>query len=246
MEIRDGGSAPPAPPAPVEAAPPTPVEGYDTAGTITDARNMTPKQLADLATKIGNLPPEEQQRLMDAARNSTGGNPPGANPAPAGAAANPSPAGPAANPSPAGAAANPSPAGPAANPAPAAAENSNPAASQPAQSQLQQIAATSQSAATAASPEDAAALARSGFDTPAGGSTSSSGDLRGHGGSYRSSAQQPAQCAKQCAASTGAFSCQSVRADLSGRAAPQHGLVLRRRRANRRSSACFRPAGICE
>jgi hypothetical protein len=80
---------------------------------------------------------------MDAARNSTGGNPPGANPAPAGAAA---------------------------NPAPAAAANSNPAASQPAQSQLQQIAATSQSAATAASPEDAAALARSGFDTPGGGS----------------------------------------------------------------------------
>jgi hypothetical protein len=149
----DDGSTPPAPPAPVETAPPTPVEGYDTAGTITDVRNMTPKQLADLATKIGNLPPEEQQRLMDAARNSTGGNPPGANPAPAGAAANPSPA------------------GPAANPAPAAAENSNPAASQPAQSQLQQIAATSQSAATAASPEDAAALARSGFDTPAGGST---------------------------------------------------------------------------
>ncbi len=142
-------SAPIAPSAPIEAAPPTPVEGYDTAGTITDARNMTPKQLADLATKIGNLPPEEQQRLMDAARNSTGGNPPGANPAPAGAAANPSPAG-----------------GGAANPAPAAAS-----AGQPAQSQLQQIASTSQSAATAASPEDAAALARSGFDTPAGGST---------------------------------------------------------------------------
>jgi hypothetical protein len=135
-------------PSPAGVAPPTPVEGYDTAGTITDARNMTPKQLADLATKIGNLPPEEQQRLMDAARNSAGANPPGANPAPAGPAANPAPA------------------VAAANPAPAAA-----AASQPAQSQLQQIASTSQSAATAASPEDAAALARSGFDTPAGGST---------------------------------------------------------------------------
>ena len=143
----DDGSTPP--------APPTPFEGFDTAGTITDVRNMTPKQLADLATKISNLPPEEQQRLMDAARNSTGGNPPGANPAPAGAAANPAPAGPAANPAPAGAAANPSP--------------TSAAASQPAQSQLQQIAATSQSAATAASPEDAAALARSGFDTPGGG-----------------------------------------------------------------------------
>jgi hypothetical protein len=140
----DDGSTPPAPPAPVE--------GFDTAGTITDVRKMSPQQLADLATKIDNLPPEEKQRLMDAARNSAGGNPPGANPAPAGAAANPSPAG-----------------GGAPNPAPAAAANSNPAAGQPAQSQLQQIAATSQSAATAASPEDAAALARSGFDTPGGG-----------------------------------------------------------------------------
>ena len=143
----DDGSTPP--------APPTPVEGFDTAGTITDVRKMSPQQLADLATKIDNLPPEEKQRLMDAARNSAGGNPPAANPAPAGAAANPSPAGPAANPAPAVAAASPAPAGA--------------AASQPAQSQLHQIAATSQSAATAASPEDAAAQARSGFDTPGGG-----------------------------------------------------------------------------
>jgi hypothetical protein len=145
----DDGSTPPAPPAPVEgttAGSVPPVDGALPADTITDARKMSPQQLADLATKIDNLPPEEKQRLMDAARNSTGGNPPGANPAPAGAAANPAPAGPAANPSPTAA-----------------------AASQPAQSQLQQISATSQSAATAASPEDAAALARSGFDTPGGG-----------------------------------------------------------------------------
>jgi hypothetical protein len=152
----DDGSTPPAPPAPVEgntAGSNPPAELALSADTITDVRKMSPQQLADLATKIDNLPPEEKQRLMDAARNSTGGNPPGANPTPAGAAANPSPAGVGA-----------------ANPAPAAAANSNPAASQPAQSQLQQIAATSQSAATAASPEDAAALARSGFDTPGGGS----------------------------------------------------------------------------
>jgi len=140
-------SAPIAPPAPVEGTTAAdsnpPAEGALPADTITDVRNMTPKQLADLATKISNLPPEQQQRLMDAARNSAGGSPPAANPAPAGAAA---------------------------NPAPAAAANSSPAASQPAQSQLQQIAATSQSAATAASPEGAAALARSGFDTPSGGS----------------------------------------------------------------------------
>jgi hypothetical protein len=135
----DDGSTPPAPPAPVE--------GFDTAGTITDVRKMSPQQLADLATKIDNLPPEEQQRLMDAARNSAGGNPPVANPAPAGGDANPAPAGAAPNPSAASA-----------------------TASQPAQSQLQQIAATSQSAATAASPEAASALASSGFDTAGGGS----------------------------------------------------------------------------
>jgi hypothetical protein len=155
----DDGSTPPAPPAPVEgttAGSNPPAEIAQSADTITDVRKMSPQQLADLATKIDNLPPEEKQRLMDAARNSTGGNPPGANPAPAGGAANPAPAGPAANPPAAVATANPSPAGA--------------AASQPAQSQLQQIAATSQSAANAASPEDAAALARSGFDTPSGGS----------------------------------------------------------------------------
>jgi hypothetical protein len=108
---------------------------------------MSPQQLADLATKIDNLPPEEKQRLMDAARNSAGGSPPVANPAPAGGDANPAPAGAAPNPSAASA-----------------------TASQPAQSQLQQIAATSQSAATAASPEAASALASSGFDTAGGGS----------------------------------------------------------------------------
>jgi hypothetical protein len=146
----EDGSTPPAPPAPVEgntAGSNPPAEAALSADTITDVRKMSPQQLADLATKIDNLPPEEKQRLMDAARNSTAGNPPGTNPAPAGPAANPAPAGPAANPAPAGA-----------------------TASQPAQSQLQQIASTSQSAATAASPEDAAALARSGFDTPSGGS----------------------------------------------------------------------------
>jgi hypothetical protein len=136
----DDGSTPPAPPAPVEgntAGSNPPAEAAPSTDTVTDVRKMSPQQLADLATKIDNLPPEEKQRLMDAARNSTGGNPLGANPAPSGGAV---------------------------SPAPAAA-----AASQPAHSQLQQIAATSQAATTAATPEDAAALARSGFDTPGGG-----------------------------------------------------------------------------
>ena len=42
----------------------------DSIAPDTDARNMTPQQLADLATQFNNLPPGEQQRLMDAARNS--------------------------------------------------------------------------------------------------------------------------------------------------------------------------------
>jgi hypothetical protein len=146
----EDGSTPPAPPAPVEgntAGSNPPAEAALSADTITDVRKMSPQQLADLATKIDNLPPEEKQRLMDAARNSAGGSPPVANPAPAGGDANPAPAGAAPNPSAASA-----------------------TASQPAQSQLQQIAATSQSAATAASPEAASALASSGFDTAGGGS----------------------------------------------------------------------------
>jgi len=151
----DDGSTPPAPPSPVEgntAGSNPPAEAAPSTDTVTDVRKMSPQQLADLATKVDNLPPEEKQRLMDAARNSAGGNPTGANPAPDGGAANPTPA---------------------------AAANSYPAAIQPAQSQLQQIAATSQSAASAATPEDAAALARSGFDTPAGGSVQSPVSISG-------------------------------------------------------------------
>jgi len=157
LKMQDG-SSPPAPPAPVAgttAGSNPSAEIAMSADTVTDARKMSPQQLADLATKIDNLPPEEKQRLMDAARNPAGGNPLGANPAPSGGAADPAST---------HGATNPTPSGAVASPAPAAA-----AASQPAHSQLQQIAATSQAATTATSPEDAAALARSGFDTPSGG-----------------------------------------------------------------------------
>lgn len=41
---------------------------------ISDPRNMTPKQLADVATQISKLPPEEQQRLMNAAQNAANSN----------------------------------------------------------------------------------------------------------------------------------------------------------------------------
>jgi len=53
-----------------------PADGATPANPVTDARNMTPQQLADLATQINDLPPEEQQRLMDAARSATQGAPP--------------------------------------------------------------------------------------------------------------------------------------------------------------------------
>ena len=57
------------------AGSPAPVSGSQTpsAGSIPDPRDMSPKQLADLATQVNNLPLEEQQRLMDAARASAQG-----------------------------------------------------------------------------------------------------------------------------------------------------------------------------
>lgn len=167
LKMEDGNS-PPAPPAPVAGATAgsnPPAEMAMSADTVTDVRKMSPQQLADLATKIDNLPPEEKQRLMDAARNSAGGSPLGVSPAPSGGTANPAPTNEAANPAPSGAGVSPAPA--------AAAE------SQPAHSQLQQVAATSQAATTAASPEDAAALARSGFDTPVGSSVQHPASISG-------------------------------------------------------------------
>ena len=50
------------------SAPPAPADGAAPADTVTNARNMTPQQLADLATQVNSLPPAEQQRLMDAAK----------------------------------------------------------------------------------------------------------------------------------------------------------------------------------
>ncbi len=105
----------------------------DSAGSATDPRNMTPQQLADMATKIASLPPAEQQRLMDAAASAAKAPLAGA-----GAAAPPQP-------------------------------TASAASSQPVAAQLQQIAGASQAAVTAATPEGAAALARTGFDTPAAG-----------------------------------------------------------------------------
>jgi hypothetical protein len=127
LKTGDGGTtqAPPVPsPTDIPAQP-----ALTVAGNI-DPRNMTPQQLADMATKIESLPPAEQQRLMDAAANAAKGAPAGA--------------------------------GSAAPPQPAAT-----ASAQPVASQLQQIAGASRAATTAATPEDAAALARTGFDTPA-------------------------------------------------------------------------------
>jgi hypothetical protein len=143
LKTGDGGATP-APPVPSPTD--TPSQPALTGTGITDPRNMTPQQLADMATKIESLPPAEQQRLMDAASNAAKGTPAGG-----GAAAPPQPPAPVAS----GQPTNP--------PQPVAAA----APTQPIASQLQQMAGASRAATTAATPEDAAALARTGFDTPA-------------------------------------------------------------------------------
>ena len=144
LKTGDGGATP-APPVPSPTD--IPAQPALTGAGITDPRNMTPQQLADMATKIESLPPAEQQRLMDAAANAAKGNP-----AAGGAAAPPQPPAPVASGQPA------APAQPAAT-----------ASAQPVAAQLQQIAGASRAATTAATPEGAAALARTGFDTPAAG-----------------------------------------------------------------------------
>ena len=144
LKTGDGGATP-APPVPSPTD--IPAQPALTGAGITDPRNMTPQQLADMATKIESLPPAAQQRLMDAAANAAKGNP-----AAGGAAAPPQPPAPVASGQPA------APAQPAAT-----------ASAQPVAAQLQQIAGASRAATTAATPEGAAALARTGFDTPAAG-----------------------------------------------------------------------------
>ena len=141
LKTGDGGAAP-APPVPSPTD--IPAQPALTGAGITDPRNMTPQQLADMATKIESLPPAEQQRLMDVAANAAKGTPAGG-----GAAAPPQPPAPVAS------------GQPATPPQPAAT-----ASAQPVASQLQQMAGASQAATTAATPEGAAALARTGFDTP--------------------------------------------------------------------------------
>jgi hypothetical protein len=57
------------------AGSPAPMPGSQapSTGSVPDPRDMSPKQLADLATQVNNLPPEEQQRLMEAAHASAQG-----------------------------------------------------------------------------------------------------------------------------------------------------------------------------
>jgi hypothetical protein len=140
LKTGDGSPTPPTS-APSAGSSPSQPASADTnpaansaAGAL-DPRNMTPQQMADMATEIESLPLAEQQRLMDAAANAAKGTPTGV-----GTVAPPKP-------------------------------SASVASSQPAASQLQQIAGASQAATTAAAPEDAAALARTGFDTPAAGVT---------------------------------------------------------------------------
>jgi hypothetical protein len=56
---------------------PAPAAGNVVPPGMSDPRNMTPQQLADVAARVSSLPPEEQQRLMNAAQNAAKGNLPG-------------------------------------------------------------------------------------------------------------------------------------------------------------------------
>ncbi len=113
---------------------------------IFDPSKMTPQQLADVAEMVSKLPPDEQQRLMTAARNGAG-RPQQAVMSPAGSPAPPN-------------AASPPGSSPVLSPQTAA----QPVAS------LQQQANASQAAAAATVPEDVSMKARAGFDTPLAGS----------------------------------------------------------------------------
>ncbi len=70
LKLGDGDSS--SAPVAVSSAP---ISGIQTpaAGSVPDPRDMSPKQLADLATQVNNLSPEEQQQLMEAARASAQG-----------------------------------------------------------------------------------------------------------------------------------------------------------------------------
>lgn len=77
LQLKTGDES--TPPAPVAvgsvsatAAGPAHVDAVpaDLAAALRDPQSMTPQQLADAATLVNSLPPEEQQRLMDAARAS--------------------------------------------------------------------------------------------------------------------------------------------------------------------------------
>jgi hypothetical protein len=51
-------------------------DGAVATGPASDVLKMTPQQLADLAEKVNGLPPEQQQKLMDAGRSSAQGSSP--------------------------------------------------------------------------------------------------------------------------------------------------------------------------
>jgi hypothetical protein len=138
LELKLGDDAPPPPPTPQTAS-------SDQLTTVPDLSSMTPKQLADL---VASLPPEQQQRIIEAAQ---GHNPhlvPGTKYEAAPVTTTD-----------------------------AIQANSNANTATPAQTQssgalgqLQQTAATSQAATHAGSPEEMRAQAGKGFDT-AGGAT---------------------------------------------------------------------------
>jgi hypothetical protein len=152
---------------PAQPAPANPPAQSSPAG---DPRTMTPQQLADLAS---NLPPEQQQQLINAmqAGSAAGTGIAVSNALPASATTSPS-----SSVTHLSATTTVSAAPPPTTTAALAGSNATPASSASASSsafgQLQQTAAASKEAAAAQTPEDAAAGARIGFDQTAGGAVS--------------------------------------------------------------------------
>ncbi len=77
LQLKMGDSAAAPPDAAVSPEPQPVPAAQAQAAALPDPRNMTPQQAADMAELVSNLPPEEQERLMAAARSTTNASSPG-------------------------------------------------------------------------------------------------------------------------------------------------------------------------
>jgi hypothetical protein len=71
LQLKTGDELEPVTPVPVADDPIATSPSAVPADEVVDVQDMTPQQLADVATRVNNLPPEEQQRLMAVAQRNT-------------------------------------------------------------------------------------------------------------------------------------------------------------------------------